>query len=82
MGTKKNAIPTKISRDNFRLLTKHQIAIVFMICREKTVGEIVSKLGISQSTFFNTRTIIFKKLCIKSTVGLVKYVYRYKYLKF
>ncbi len=72
----------RISRNNFKLLTEHQVAIVLMICREKSVGEIVSKLGISQSTFFNTRLIIFKKLCVKSTVGLVKYVYRYKYLKF
>jgi DNA-binding CsgD family transcriptional regulator len=53
-----------------------------MICKEKTVGEISEKLNISESTFFNTRLNIFKKLGVKSSIGLVKYVYKYKYLKF
>ncbi len=78
----KKTITAKSNRHRFDLLTKHQAAIVLMICREKTVGEISRKLGISQSTFFNTRLTIFKKLGVKSTVGLVKYVYRYKFLKF
>lgn len=75
-------VPTKLNQQRFSLLTKHQRDIVFMICREKTVGEISRKLDISQSTFFNTRLTIFKKLGVKSTVGLVKYVYKHKYLKF
>lgn len=75
-------VPTKFNQQRFSLLTKHQGDIVFMICKEKTVGEISRKLDISQSTFFNTRLTIYKKLGVKSTVGLVKYVYKYKYLKF
>lgn len=81
MTSTKTTVKGIPNRQRFNLLTRHQIAIVFMICREKTVGEIAQKLGISQSTFFNTRLIIFKKLGVKSTVGLVKYVYKYQYLK-
>jgi DNA-binding CsgD family transcriptional regulator len=74
-------MPRKIGRANFKLLTDHQIRIVFMICKEKSAGEIARKLNISEKTFFNTRLSIFKKLAVKSTIGLVKYVYKYKYLK-
>jgi len=77
----KMAVPRKVDRANFKLLTDHQIQIVFMICKEKTVAEIARKLNISEKTFFNTRLNIFKKLAVKSTVGLVKYVYKYGYLK-
>lgn len=82
MTFKKMVMPTKISQANFKLLTEHQIKMVFMICREKSVGEIAEKFNISEKTFFNTRNSIFKKLGVKSSVGLVKYVYKYKYLKF
>lgn len=82
MASGKNTIKTEPNRQRFNFLTRHQVDIVFMICREKTVGEITRKLGISKSTFFNTRLTIYKKLGVKSTVGLVKYVYKYKYLKF
>lgn len=75
-------MPRKISRANFKLLTDHQVKIVFMICKEKSAGEIARKLNISEKTFFNTRLNIFKKMAVKSTVGLVKYVYKYGYLKF
>lgn len=74
-------MPKKIGRANFKLLTDHQIKIVFMICKEKSAGEIARTLNISEKTFFNTRLNIFKKLVLKSTVGLVKYVYKYGYLK-
>lgn len=74
--------PKKVDRANFMLLTGHQAKIVFMICKEKTAKEIASKLNISEKTFFNTRLNIFKKLAVKSTVGLVKYVYKYGFLKF
>lgn len=82
MGTKKVILPSRVSRNNFKLLTEHQAEITFMICREKTVSEICRKFAISQSTFFNTRSVIYRKLAVKSTVGLVKYIYRFKYLKF
>ena len=72
----------KTSRKNFKLLTDHQARIVFMICKEKTVSEISAKFNIAEKTFFNTRARILKKLGVKSTVGLVKYVYKYGYLKF
>lgn len=78
----KMTMPNKISRANFNLLTDHQIKMVFMICNEKSVSEIARKFNISEKTFFNTRINIFKKLGVKSSVGLVKYVYRYKFLKF
>ena len=78
----KTTIMHKSDRQRFRLLTKHQVAIVIMICQEKIVGEITRKFDISKSTFFNTRLAIFKKLGVKSTVGLVKFVYKFKYLKF
>ncbi|MBX7090878.1 MAG: LuxR C-terminal-related transcriptional regulator [Cyclobacteriaceae bacterium] len=81
MTSGKTSLKAESNRQRFNLLTKHQTVIVFMICREKTVGEITRKLGISKSTFFNTRLTIYKKLGVKSTVGLVKYVYKYKYLK-
>lgn len=74
-------MPTKISRANFKLLTPHQVQMVFLICKEKKVGEIARKFNITEKTFFNTRIKIFRKLAVKSTVGLVKYVYKYKYLK-
>lgn len=32
-------MPTKISKENFKLLTDHQIKMVFMICREKSVRD-------------------------------------------
>jgi DNA-binding CsgD family transcriptional regulator len=79
---KKILLPKKVSGENFKLLSNHQTKIAFMICKEKTVGEIAQILNISESTFFNTRINIFKKLGVKSTVGLVKYVYKYGYLKF
>ena len=79
---KKIVLPKKVDRANFVLLTRHQVQIVFMICKEKTVKEIASKLNITEKTFFNTRLNIFKKLAVKSTVGLVNYVYKYGYLKF
>lgn len=82
MASGKNTIKTEPKRQRFNFLTKHQTVIVFMICRERTVDEITRKLGISKSTFFNTRLTIYKKLGVKSTVGLVKYVYKYEYLKF
>jgi DNA-binding NarL/FixJ family response regulator len=78
----KIVLPKKVDRANFMLLTSHQAQIVFMICKEKTVKEIASKLNITEKTLFNTRLNIFKKLAVKSTVGLVKYVYKYGYLKF
>lgn len=81
MGTKL-VIPKQISRENFKLLTDHQVEIAFMICNEKSVSEIARRFNISEKTFFNTRTNIFKKLGVKSSIGLVKYIYRYKYLKF
>lgn len=81
MRSQKMIMPTKVSRENFKLLTNHQVRMVFMICREKTVSEIALKFNIAEKTFFNTRAIIFKKLAVKSTVGLVKYVYKYGYLK-
>ena len=71
----------KLGKANFRLLTAHQVKIAFMICNDKTVKEIAKKLNISDKTFFNTRLIIFRKLGVKSTVGLVKYIYKNKYLK-
>lgn len=74
-------MPNKISRANFKLLTDHQIKMLFMICNEKTAREIAKKFNISEKTFFNTRLNIFKKLAVKSTIGLVKYVYKYQYLK-
>lgn len=82
MATKKLVTPTKISRENFKLLTDHQVKMTLMICNEKSVSEISRKFNISEKTFFNTRTNIFKKLGVKSSIALVKYVYKYKYLKF
>lgn len=74
-------MPAKLVKARFKLLTAHQVKIAFMICNDKTVSQIAKKLNISDKTFFNTRMIIFKKLGVKSTVGLVKYVYKHKYLK-
>lgn len=81
MTQRKLVMPAKISRANFNLLTDHQAKMAFMICQEKSVREIAKKFDISEKTFFNTRINILKKLGVKSTVGLVKYVYKYKYLK-
>lgn len=63
------------------MLTDHQVKMVFMICKEKTVSEISRKFNIAEKTFFNTRARILKKLGVKSTVGLVKYVYKNGFLK-
>jgi DNA-binding CsgD family transcriptional regulator len=81
MGKEKSEFPTKVNRSNFKLLTDHQAKMAFMICEEKTVAQISKKFKITEKTFFNTRTIILKKLALKTTVGLVKYIYKYRYLK-
>lgn len=81
MTPRKLVMPGKISRANFKLLTDHQVKMAFMICQEKSVREIAKKFDISEKTFFNTRINIFKKLGVRSSIGLVKYIYKYKYLK-
>jgi len=74
--------PKRVHRSNFKLLTEHQVKIAFMICNEKSVSQICAKLGISEKTYFNLRSVVIKKLAVKTTIGLVKYIYRFGYLEF
>ena len=56
-----------------RLLTEREIEILTLICNELTPGEISSRLGISEKTYFNHRANIISKTKVRNNVGLIRY---------
>ncbi|MFN8357950.1 MAG: helix-turn-helix transcriptional regulator [Spirosomataceae bacterium] len=58
------------------MLTPRETEIVHLIMLEMTTEDIAKTLGISVSTVESHRRHLFKKLGVKSVVGLVKEAYR------
>ncbi len=61
-------------------LTTREIEIVKLICQEKSSSDIAAELFISIGTVDTHRKNILNKLGVTSTVGLVKYALRNKWL--
>ena len=61
-------------------LTAREIEIAKLICHEKSSSDIASELFISTGTVDTHRKNILNKLGVTSTVGLVKYALRNKWL--
>ncbi len=59
--------------DNEETLSEREIAVIKLICEEKTTHEIADILFISPRTVESHKQRIFEKIAVKNTVGLVIY---------
>jgi len=62
-----------LETEQIKLLTKREIQIIRLMLQEKSSPEIASELFISLGTVETHRHNIYKKLGVKSVVGLVKF---------
>ena len=63
-------------------LSKREIQVLMLICKEYSPPEISKRLKIRGKTFHNHRANILGKIGAKGNVGLVKYVYKHGILTF
>lgn len=62
-----------LETEQIKLLTKREIQIIRLMLQEKSSAEIAAELFISPGTVETHRHNIYKKLQVKSVVGLVKF---------
>jgi DNA-binding CsgD family transcriptional regulator len=62
-------------------LTKQQIKVLTLICKELSADEISIRLNISKKTFFNHRAMILEKAKAKGNIGLYKYALKHGIIK-
>ncbi len=62
------------------MLTKREMEILQLIAAEETTQEIATKLGVSPKTVENQKIVLFKKLEVKNSAGLVLAATRLGYI--
>jgi len=76
----KNTI-TMDGDDISEMISKREIQVLKLICREYSNLEIAEQLGLTVSTIETHRKNLISKLGVQNSVGLVRFAYKYKIIE-